>query len=182
MYRKKEYEIAFVGLKPGDHTYEYKLGNSFFEVYKATEFNQSSISVILTLQKNVGFLQLKFEVGGTVAATCDRCGNDVQLQLWDEFNMIVKLVENPQQMNETEEDADIFYISRTESHLFVADWLYEFVSLSMPHQVYCENLPDGQVGCNQEVLAKLQSLNEEADQESAVNPIWKALDKLKDKK
>ncbi|TAE10462.1 MAG: DUF177 domain-containing protein [Bacteroidetes bacterium] len=182
MYRKKDYEIAFVGLTIGNHTYEYKLGKSFFEVYKASQFFDSNITVTLTLQKNAGFLQLKFEVGGTVAATCDRCGNDVQVQLWDEFNMIVKLVENPQQMNETEEDADIYYLARTESHLFVADWLYEFVALSLPHQIYCENLPDGQSGCNQEVLEKLQALRLESEDEPSVNPIWKALEKLKDKK
>ena len=41
------------------------------------------------------------------------------MDLWDEFNMVVKQVENPDEMNESEEDPDIFYISRTESHLAV---------------------------------------------------------------
>jgi hypothetical protein len=63
---------------------------------------------------------LKFEIGGKADVTCDRCGNPLPMDIWDEFNMLVKLVENPEEMNDQEEDPDVFYISRTESHINVA--------------------------------------------------------------
>ena len=68
---------------------------------------------------------------------CDRCGNPLTLQLWDEFKVMVKLVDNPEEMNEQEEDPDVYYINRGESHLHLADWIYEFINLSIPLQKMC---------------------------------------------
>lgn len=45
---------------------------------------------------------LKFEIGGKADVNCDRCGNSLPMDIWDEFNMLVKLVENPEEMNEQE--------------------------------------------------------------------------------
>ncbi len=106
----------------------------------------------LTLEKNTSFMMLKFEIGGNVNVICDRCGNTLNMDLWDEFNMVVKQVENPDEMNESEEDPDIFYISRTESHLHLADWIYEFVSLSIPMQRMCNEQEMGGPQCNKEIL------------------------------
>ena len=78
------------------------------------------------------------------------------MNLWDEFNMVVKQVENPGEMNESEVDPDIFYISRTESHLHLADWIYEFVSLSIPMQRMCNEEEMGGPQCNKEILAHAQ--------------------------
>lgn len=41
---------------------------------------------------------LRFEMEGSVDVVCDRCGNQLPLDLWDEFNIIVKLVEDPDSM------------------------------------------------------------------------------------
>ena len=35
-------------------------------------------------------------------------------------------------MNDQEDDPDVYYISRGESHIDVADWIYEFINLSIP--------------------------------------------------
>ena len=35
---------------------------------------------------------LKFEIGGTLEVTCDRCNNNLPFELWDEFNITVKMV------------------------------------------------------------------------------------------
>ena len=59
------------------------------------------------------------------------------MQLWDEFKVTVKMVEDPETMNNQEEDPDVFYLARTESHLYVGDWIYEFINLSIPMQRMC---------------------------------------------
>jgi len=33
-----------------------------------------------------------------VDVTCDRCGNPLPLQLWEEFKVMVKLVDNPEEI------------------------------------------------------------------------------------
>ena len=123
---------------------------------------------------------LKFEIDGKADVVCDRCGNTLTKDLWDEFNMLVKMVDNPEEMNEQEDDPDVFYISQTESHLHLNDWIYEFVSLSVPLQKICSEEEFGGDKCNKEVLEKLKAM-EVKDTDANANTIWKGLEKFKKK-
>jgi uncharacterized metal-binding protein YceD (DUF177 family) len=178
MANKRAFDIAFVGLKPGVHEFNYELDDQFFIDRGAIDFANASANVKLLLEKNQGFMILKFEVGGRAQVTCDRCGNPLPLELWDEFRMLVKMVENPEEMNEQEEDADIFYISRNDSHIEVGTWLYEFVLLSVPMQKMCSPEEMGGPQCNNEVLEKLRSM-EAKHSENNADKLWKGLDKFK---
>jgi uncharacterized metal-binding protein YceD (DUF177 family) len=180
MGNKRAYEVAFVGLKPGVHEFNYELDDKFFAEKGARDLTNAKAHVKMSLEKNTGFMLLKFEVGGSTDVTCDRCGNPLTIDLWDEFKMLVKLVDNPTEMNEQEEDPDVFYISRNESHLNVSDWIYEFVLLSIPMQKMCSNEEEGPQ-CNQEVLNKLKEM-EKIHAENNANSIWKGLEKFKDNK
>ena len=177
MNQRREYEIAFVGLKPGIHVYEYRIEDKFFSLYGEQEFNNCIANIKLSLEKNTGFMQLKFDVDGTADVLCDKCGNTLPMQLWDEFNIIVKLVDDPEIMNDQEEDPDVYYIARGESHLHLADWIYEFVNLSIPLQKMCSEAERGGPKCNLEVLEKLRRMEEEVQKDT--NAVWKGLDKFK---
>ncbi len=180
MSSRREFDIAFVGLKPGIHEFEYSITDKFFEDYQQADLHNIAAQVKLSLDKKTGFILLKFEIGGTVEVTCDRCGSStLPWTLFDEFNIVVKLVENPEEMNDQEEDPDVYYISRSESHLHVADWIYEFIVLSLPMQKMCAEEDAGKHPyCNQEALAMLRRM--EPDGKESANPIWKGLEKFKD--
>ena len=174
----RTFEIAFVGLKPGVHEFNYELDTQFFKD-KAGDSNEGIVAnVKLSLDKNNGFMLLKFMVGGNAEVNCDRCGNQINVDLWDEFKMVVKLTEDPQKANEEEEDADIFYIAKSESHIEISDLLYEFVMLSIPTQHVCGNDSKGQSTCNKDVLKKLEAMQVKTDEQQG-NLIWKGLEKFK---
>lgn len=175
---RREYEIAFVGLKPGIHEFSYRITDKFFEAYQLQDFRNCEANVKLFLDKKNSFMLLKFEVGGKIEIGCDRCGNQLPLDLWDEFNILVKLVEEPDLMNQQEEDPDVYYISKGESHLHISDWIYEFINLSIPMQRMCRQEEIGGPYCNKEVLEMLKKLEEEKVE--PVNPLWKGLEKFKD--
>ncbi len=177
MSSRREFEIAFVGLKPGVHEYEYRITDRFFEAYQQQDFKNCDVQVKLFLEKNQGFMILRFEVVGKVDVQCDRCGNPLPLDLWDEFKVLVKLVEDPEIMNLEEEDPDVYYISRTESHLHISDWIYEFINLSIPVQRMCKEDEIGRPQCNPEVLAMLKKLDASSGNEE--NPLWKGLEKFR---
>ncbi|NCI47029.1 YceD family protein [Sediminibacterium soli] len=179
MNQRREFEIAFVGLKPGIHVYEYRIEDKFFAPYGKQDFEHCGADVKLTLDKKTGFMQLRFDVGGSVEVTCDRCGNPLPVQLWDEFNILVKMVDNPDEMNAQEDDPDVYYISRGESHLYVSDWIYEFINLSIPLQKMCLEEEKGGPGCNKEVLEKLKEMEAGTKQPESTNTVWKGLDKFK---
>ncbi len=178
MANKRAFEIAFVGLKPGVHEFNYEVDDKFFAELENREFTNCHAQVKLLLDKKSSFMLLKFEVGGKADVACDRCGNKLTMDLWDEFNMLVKLVDNPDEMNAQEEDPDVFYISKTESHLHLNDWIFEFVMLSVPQQKACPEEEMGGPGCNTEVLQKLKEMEEEARANHS-NELWKGLDKFK---
>ncbi len=179
MLSKRAYEIAFVGLKHGEHEFTYNLQDEFFNEKANEPVEQMNANVKLLLNKHKDFMLLKFQTGGTAKVNCDKCGNELSTNLWDEFSVVVKLVENPEEMNALEEDADIFYIARSESHLEVSNWLYEFVLLSLPTQNECGTNNEGVLLCNTDVLKKLAEMKSQAD-EPKENSIWKGLEKFKD--
>ena len=176
---RREFEIAFVGLKPGVHNYEYRIDDKFFSNYGTQDFEQCNAAIKLELDKKSGFMLLKFDIDGVADVNCDRCGNPLALKLWEEFKVMVKLVDNPEEMNEQEEDPDVYYISRGESHLHLADWIYEFINLSIPMQKMCPPDKIGGPQCNKEVLERLAKIEVKKDE---VNPLWKGLEKFKNLK
>ena len=178
MSRRREFEIAFVGLKPGVHQYSYSINDKFFEAFQQ-EFRHCKANVKLSLDRKSGFMLLKFEIGGTLEVTCDRCNSNLPLELWDEFNITVKMVEQPELMNEQEDDPDMYYIAQSESHVDVANWIYEFINLSIPFQKVCDFEKMDGPHCNTAALDMLKKMEPE-ETEIKENPIWKGLEKFKD--
>lgn len=179
MGHRRDFEIAFVGLKPGIHEFSYEITDKFFEPFQQQDFRNCTANVRLHLDKKNGFMLLRFEVGGKLELTCDRCNNDLPFELWDEFNITVKMVEEPELMNDQEDDPDVYYIGRGESHIDVANWIYEFINLSIPMQRDCgfENM-DGP-HCNKTAREMLKKMEPEDPKAPDENPIWKGLEKFK---
>ena len=178
MSNRREFEIAFVGLKPGVHEYNYDIDDRFFVEYQEQDFHDVKAHVRLLLEKNNSFMILRFQMGGKAEVTCDRCSNNLPLELFEDFTVTIKMVEEPELMNGQEEDPDVYYISKGESHLDVKDWIYEFINLSIPMHKTCnyENM-DGPY-CNKEAREMLKKL--ESDKADKENPIWKGLERFKD--
>ncbi len=177
MSNRREFEIAFVGLKPGVHEFSYAINDRFFEEYNDQDFRHSDAKVKLLLEKNNSFMILRFEIGGKAEVTCDRCNSNLPIQLFDEFTVTVKMTDDPDQMNEQEEDPDVYYISRGESHLDVKNWIYEFVNLSIPMQKTCEYENMDGPDCNPTARELLKGIK--ANEKEGLNPIWKGLEKFK---
>ena len=179
MSRRREFEIAYVGLKPGVHEFSYLINDKFFEAFQQQDFRKCKANVKLTLDKKSSFMLLKFEIGGALEVSCDRCNSNLPLELWDEFNITVKLVEDPELMNEQEEDPDMYYIGQGENHVDVANWIYEFIILTIPMQKACDFEKMDGPHCNKTALEVLKKLEPE-EKETKENPIWKGLEKFKD--
>ncbi len=182
MKNTREFELAWVGLKPGLHEYVYTLENAFFQEQEAPEeFLDWHVTVKLLFDKQPSFFRLRFEVGGTVTVACDRCGDPFPLQLWDEFGLLVKLA-GESDLEVAEEEADVVFIPRSETVLNVADWLYEFSLLSVPLQRLHPNGPNGSSGCNPEALKLLGHMQEEAEEalQPARDTRWDGLNAFKD--
>ena len=178
MGQNRSFDIAFVGLTHGIHEFNYRIEDKFFVDFGAQDFSNCDTNIKLVLDKHTGFMQLQFDVDGNIETICDRCGNAISVQLWDEFKLIIKLVDDSDTMNSQEEDPDIYYIDRNESHLSVATWIYEFIILSIPLQHVCKENEKGESTCNQKALETLSKLKGAPIDVLDTN-IWKGLDQFK---
>lgn len=171
----KQYDIAFVGIKSGEHEFGYDIDDRFFAEYGKPDFSDSHLHIRLIFDKQNRFFLLKFEITGEVAVNCDRCGDLFTMPVWDEFKLVVKMVEDPSAIEE--EDPDVAYIAINESLLNVADWIYEFALLSIPMQRVHPNKESGESGCNKKALEVLKEMQQKGKEN--INPIWKDLEKFK---
>jgi len=168
MKHNREFEIPFIGLKPGEHVFNYVITDSFFEQFEKPEFSTANIEVKLEMDKKQGCFLLKFFINGKVTIMCDRCADDYEMTLWDEFELLVKQIEDSEVSKKTEDDAEVAYIARSESILDVSNWIYEFIILSVPIQHIHPDDEHGKSTCNPDVLEILKKQhNREPRQEGA---------------
>jgi uncharacterized metal-binding protein YceD (DUF177 family) len=178
MKHNREFEIAWQGLKLGEHTFQYDIDNRFMLEHgeHETEIKNVEAQITLKFDKKNNFFLLHFDVDGKMTAACDRCGDDFEMRLWDEFDLVMKLA--GEDVEEIDDEADVVFIPRSETVIDISKWLYEFVMLSVPLQKIHPDLPDGSSGCNPEALKLLESLSEPEDKPK--NDIWKGLEALKE--
>ena len=175
MKHNREFEIAWQGLKPGIHEYSFSVGDDFMKEHHAPEeYREWQADVKLRFDKQNNFFQMHFDVAGSVVVACDRCGDEFPLQLWDEFDLMVKLTGDADDDEEQEEEADIVFIPRHETVLDISKWVYEFVMLSVPLQKVHPDDKNGNPGCNEEALKLLNQLSDPED--TPANTIWKGLE------
>ena len=179
MKRSMEFELAWQGLKLGEHILDFQLNSAFLTDYGVMPEDITDIQANVTVKfdKHESFFALHFDIDGFVITACDRCGDDFKLMLWDEFDLIIKLNEAEATEEEEEQDADVVFIPRSETVLDLSKWLYEFLILSIPLQRFHPAQSNGESGCNEAVLKLLGQFTEQTEEKK--NDIWKGLESIK---
>lgn len=179
MKHNREFEIAWQGLKLGVHTFQFEVDNRFMLEHGESESDLKNIEALVTVRfdKKSNFFLLHFDVDGKLLANCDRCGDEFEMQLWDEFDLVIKLA--GEDAEDVDDEADVVFIPRSETVIDISKWIYEFVLLSIPLQRVHPDKADGTSGCNPEALKLLGLLSEH--EEKPKNDIWKGLEALKKK-
>lgn len=170
----RAFDIPFVGLKSGVHHFKYEIDNLFFQNFKESPITECKVNVELNFDKSESFFLLDFQLDGTVNVICDRCGDPFDKSIENEQRIIVKFGDNEEA---TDDDDEVVYISRNETHLNVAQLIYEFIILSVPiHKVH--PIKKGKSTCNKEVLKRLDQLSPE-HREAELNSTWSKLKQIK---
>ncbi len=171
----KDFTIQFVGLKQGEHCFEYKINKKFFEHFEYDEFNDVKLAVTVVLNKKATLLELQFEVSGTVNVNCDLTNEPFNQQINSDFNLVVKFGEVFNDENE-----DILILPYAEYEINVAQYIYELIVLSVPFKKVHPGVKDGTL--NSDILDKLEELTpkglEDKDENDDIDPRWNTLKKL----
>ena len=172
MKRQSQYVIAYKGLKDGLHLFDFKVDDLFFESFEESEIEKGDVNIHVSLNKKPTILEFLFEIDGKVTVSCDRCLDPVELEIEYEAPLYVKFGE------ETHEETDELYvISEQETEIDLAQFIYEFVHLSLPYRRVHPDDENGNSTCNKEMLKRLEelSVNEEKPD---TDPRWNNLKDL----
>lgn len=127
MNTEKTYSISFIGLKNGEHTFEYQIDSDFFKNYDYDDFNRIQANISVLLNKKATHLEVNFKAKGVVNVPCDVTNEDFDLPIENEFNLIVKFGE------EFNDDHDeILIIPMNEYEISLTQYIYELIVLSIP--------------------------------------------------
>lgn len=174
MQTRKEYIIQFVGLSVGTHLFEFDINDKFFESLDYSEIKQGNIQVKLSLLKQSNMMVLQFEISGTIKTNCDRCTVQFDLPISGNYKLIVKVGGS----DTGNEDDDIITIAANEHQLDLSQYLYEYITLSLPIKRVHPDNSKGVTTCDKKMLKELKNFLIENEEKSASDPRWDELRKI----
>jgi uncharacterized protein len=168
----KQYIIPFSGLKPGKHDFEFEVGAKFFQAFENSEVTDGKILVDVSLFRQSTMLVLDFDIRGSIAVNCDRCGVPANLPIFGKQQLVVKLGE----ADGTEDDM-VIALPMSESSIDLSTHIFEYIQLSLPaRRVACEALDDKSL-CDEDVIASLEKLR--GEEEKKRDERWDKLKNIK---
>jgi len=171
----KTFTIPFVGLKDGEHHFDYEIKQSFFEHFKYEDFNDSNIKVDVVLNKKPTLLELNFKISGTVNINCDLTNEPYDQAIENEFDLVVKFGD---EFND--ENIDILIIPHGEYEINIQQYIYELIVLAVPNKRIHPGVKDGTI--DSEILKRLEELSPKTTEEKEglkdIDPRWNTLKKL----
>ena len=165
----QEYNISFVGLKLGKHSFTYHIDKSFFDVYKYNDFKSIDCDIDVVLNKKTTLLELQFDINGSVVLYCDLTNEEFEEPIKTKLDLIVKFGDEYNDDNE-----DVLILPHTDYQFNIAQFIYEATVLALPIKRIHPGIIDGTL--KSDVLDKLKKL--EIKENSKTDPRWDSLNKL----
>ena len=168
-----KYSISFGGLKDGEHDFQFEFDKQFFEEFNIILGSEyGNLLAAIKLVKGPRLLNFFVNIRGTIHIQCDRCLEYFDLPINFNGELYVKF---QQEKNNT--DQDIIYLDSNETSINLKQYLFESIRISIPIQKIHPDAKDGESGCNEEMIHKLNEYL--ISDKKTIDPRW---DKLKDYK
>jgi len=165
------YKIEFAGLKIGDHQFKFNADNKFFDKFNFSDFNDINVDIDIKLTKKSTLLELTFILRGSVNINCDLSNESFNLPITNEANVVVKF---GQEYND--EDDEILILPHGEHKLYVDQYIFELIVLSLPPKRIHPGVLDGSI--KSEILDILEDLKPK-ENNNLEDPRWEKLKNLK---
>ncbi len=146
-----QYAIAWKGLKPGVHDFDFEIGDALFEAFENTEIRSAALKARVQLDRSESMLDLHTSIDGQVTVPCDRCLEDCTVPIHWEGRLVVRFSDEIDDY-----DGEVMWIPQSADKVELGQYLYESVILGLPYQrVHAEG------ECNAEMLARFKTLSAE---------------------
>jgi uncharacterized protein len=150
----KEYTLPIHGLKNGIHRFQYDVDADFFAHFEGSPIQNGRFDLSVELDKHDSFFELTFDFEGFFTTECDRCTANIQLPFGGSEKLVVKRTQA-----EIDEDIDIVFLSPDVHEFNIAQYVYEFICLSMPFNKTYDCESENPRPCDMDVLKLLGFLD-----------------------
>ena len=171
MISDSKYKIEFAGLKIGNHQFNFNADKKFFDRFNFSDFNDVSVNIDIDLIKKSTLLELTFALKGFVNVNCDLTNEPFDLQINHEAVLVVKFGQDY-----NDEDDEILVLPHGEHKLYVDQYIFELIVLSLPPKRIHPGVEDGSL--KSEILDILEDLKPKENSNLA-DPRWDQLKNLK---
>lgn len=144
------YSIPLAGLKEGRYTYDFSIGDDFFEPYAESEIRRGELKALVVLEKRSTHLELSVTISGMAEVVCDRCLERFPIQLSCSNKLFVK---QGKEWDET--DPDMIIMPVDEYQFDLSQFFYEFIHLALPIKRVHPDDAGGNSTCDPEMIRKL---------------------------
>lgn len=168
-----DFNIDIIKLKDGSHDYQFEIGNSFFEAFDGELVENGSGKINLTLIKSERLIELNFDLNLKVGLVCDRSLDPFDYTIDESKGLILKYGEE-----EEEIDDEISVITRDKQRINIAQYIFEFVGLSIPMKRLHPRFEGGDDTDELIYSSDVEKENDKSDDE-AIDPRWQKLRDLK---
>ena len=131
--RLSDFDIDFIKFKNESESFKFKLDDTFFKLKEGSLYSSCDIVVDLNCSKNDSTINLDYTLQGVVNTNCDRCLDDIAIEINANFSNVLKLTAKDDLLAEEN------YLSINHQIYSVYDSLYEQTCLNMPAKRTCEN-------------------------------------------
>ena len=165
------YTVRLAGLGDGEHEFSFELDHRFFASFENPIVESGSVNAKVTLEKNQGLLALHFNLHGEVEVICDRCLLSFMTSVEAIQDIFVKTGDFSGELED-----NVIMINKEDHEIDVAQYLYEYVVLSLPMQKIHPDREGGESGCDPEMLNKLKEYAaQKPEKKRDPDPRWDAL-------
>lgn len=176
-----QFNIKFVHLKPGRYTYNFSVGNEFFDKFDYSLVDKADIQVHCTMVKEKEtLLHFQFEMDGLLTLNCDRCLDEFDFPIHSVENLTVKITDNPDTETENnEEEEDLVALPSDAMAFNVAKPIFDYLNLTKPMKPSCETVNKA---CNKEMIDILDNMQKRSNKDDQdIDPRWEDLKKFYNK-
>ncbi len=166
-----KYKIEFAGLKTGNHQFNFNADKKFFDRFSFSDFNDVTVNIDIDLTKKSTLLELEFVLKGVVNVNCDLTNEPFDFEIKHKASLVVKF---GQEYND--EDDEILVLPHGEHKLYVDQYIFELIVLSLPPKRIHPGVEDGSL--KSEILDILEDLKPKENSNLA-DPRWEQLKSLK---
>lgn len=151
-----EYIIPVKGLGLGSYCYTYKIDDKFFTNFEHLDADAGLLNLDVDLMVESNLLDFKFNFTGYIELLCDRCLDKFNLNVENNFRLIVKYGEQFEEISE-----EVITIPTSESNIDLSQFIYEYINLMLPiKKVHPDDEP-GNGNCNKEMINQLYKYSEQ---------------------